>query len=143
NVTIIAASPFVVIIIALMVSLVKGLSNDPMYLDEKEQRRFGLRLARERRLQAEDDAREQRRRQRDERRRHAAGGPGDVDMVVSPLPAGASGGEAGHPAVEEAVEAAAASAEAAATSAEEARTSAEQAQQWAERPARRGFLRRR
>ena len=35
NVTIIAASPFVVIIIALMVSLVKGLSNDPMYLDEK------------------------------------------------------------------------------------------------------------
>nr|WP_304505768.1 BCCT family transporter [Corynebacterium sp. TAE3-ERU12] len=50
SVTIIAASPFLLVIIALMFSLVKGLNQDPMYLDDREQRRFALRLARERRM---------------------------------------------------------------------------------------------
>ena len=57
NVTILAASPFVLVIIALMFSLVKGLSDDPMYLDEREQRRFALRLARERRISAAAEGR--------------------------------------------------------------------------------------
>ena len=51
SVTIIAASPFVIIIIALMFSLVKGLSEDPMNLDHKAQRKMALKLAREQRLQ--------------------------------------------------------------------------------------------
>ncbi|MBV7295609.1 BCCT family transporter [Corynebacterium sp. TAE3-ERU12] len=50
SVTIIAASPFLLVIIALMFALVKGLSEDPMFLDERERRRFALRLARERRM---------------------------------------------------------------------------------------------
>lgn len=50
NLTILAASPFVIVIIALMFALVKGLSNDPRYLDDREQRAFALRMARERRL---------------------------------------------------------------------------------------------
>ena len=57
NVTILAASPFVLVIIGLMFSLVKGLSDDPMYLDEREQRRFALRLARERRISAAAEGR--------------------------------------------------------------------------------------
>ncbi|MDO5732090.1 MAG: BCCT family transporter [Corynebacterium sphenisci] len=56
NVTILAASPFLIIIIALMFAIVRGLSDDPMYLDEKEKRRFALKLARERRM-AEHEAR--------------------------------------------------------------------------------------
>lgn len=47
NVTIIAASPFVFIIIALMFAVVKALANDPQYLDEKHQRKMALRAARE------------------------------------------------------------------------------------------------
>lgn len=50
NVTIIAASPFVFVIIALMFAIVKALANDPLYLDQKTQRQFALRVARERRL---------------------------------------------------------------------------------------------
>lgn len=57
NVTILAASPFVIVVIALMFALVKGLSDDPMYLDEKEQRRFALKLARERRITASAEGR--------------------------------------------------------------------------------------
>nr|WP_075692709.1 BCCT family transporter [Corynebacterium sphenisci] len=56
NVTILAASPFLIIIIALMFAIVRGLGDDPMYLDEKEKRRFALKLARERRM-AEHEAR--------------------------------------------------------------------------------------
>ena len=50
NVTIIAASPFVLVIIALMFSIYKALSNDQLYLDEKAQREYALRMARERRI---------------------------------------------------------------------------------------------
>ena len=67
NVTIIAASPFLVVIIGLMVSLYRGLSDDPLYLDHKEQQKFAMRLARERRVHSEMRAElqaEQRRRAR-------------------------------------------------------------------------------
>lgn len=63
NITILAASPFVLVILALMLALVKGLSDDPMYLDDKGQRRFALKMARERRL-AEASANKERRRMR-------------------------------------------------------------------------------
>ncbi|WFN90097.1 BCCT family transporter [Arcanobacterium wilhelmae] len=49
SVTIVAATPFLFIVFALMFSLVKDLRNDPMYLDQREQERFARRLARERR----------------------------------------------------------------------------------------------
>ncbi|HIW91207.1 MAG TPA: BCCT family transporter [Candidatus Corynebacterium avicola] len=60
NVTILAASPFVIIILFLCVSLYRGLSQDPMYLDEKQKRAFALRLARERRHQETREAKEAR-----------------------------------------------------------------------------------
>lgn len=53
SVTIIVASPFLIIIGALAVSLVKGMSNDPLYIDHKSQQEFAMRLARERRLLTE------------------------------------------------------------------------------------------
>ncbi len=49
NVTIIAASPFILIIIALMFAIVKDLGNDPMYLAEKESRSRAIHDARLRR----------------------------------------------------------------------------------------------
>ncbi|MGJ4179349.1 BCCT family transporter [Corynebacterium macclintockiae] len=63
NVTIIAASPFVLVIIALMFSIYKALSNDPRYLDEKAHREYALRMARERRItqQRENAAKRKRR----------------------------------------------------------------------------------
>ncbi|MFC3850211.1 BCCT family transporter [Corynebacterium hansenii] len=57
SVTILAASPFLLVVIALMFALVKGLSDDPLYLDEREQRRFALKLARERRIAAAAEGR--------------------------------------------------------------------------------------
>ncbi|MDO4910383.1 MAG: BCCT family transporter [Corynebacterium sp.] len=56
--TIIVASPFLLIIIGLMVALVKGLREDPIYLDHREQQRFAMQLARERRIHAEAVRRE-------------------------------------------------------------------------------------
>ena len=50
SVTIIVASPFLIIIAALAVALVKGLANDPLYIDHKSQQEFAMKLARERRL---------------------------------------------------------------------------------------------
>ena len=61
SVTIIAASPFLLIIIALMFALVKGFREDPVYLDHREHRRFALKLARERRVEAAHAARQRRR----------------------------------------------------------------------------------
>lgn len=61
NLTILAASPFLLVIIALMFSLVKGLSEDPLYLDDREQRQFALKMARERRLSAAAADRDRRR----------------------------------------------------------------------------------
>lgn len=51
SVTIVAACPFVILILVMCVSIYKGLKDDPLFLDEKEKRAFALRLARERRHQ--------------------------------------------------------------------------------------------
>ncbi|MBV7281309.1 BCCT family transporter [Corynebacterium sp. TAE3-ERU30] len=61
NVTIVAASPFLVVIILLMVALHKDLSNDKLYLDHKEQQRWAMKLARERRVYNEWKQAQQRR----------------------------------------------------------------------------------
>lgn len=53
NVTIVMATPFLLIVILLMFSLVKDLRNDVIYLDYREQQRFERRLARERRIHNE------------------------------------------------------------------------------------------
>ena len=60
SVTIVAATPFLFILIALMFAIVKDMSNDTIYLDKKEQERFARQLAIERRVhrdQAEFEAR--------------------------------------------------------------------------------------
>ncbi len=53
NVTIIAASPFLVIIVALMVAIVKGLREDVIYVEYREHQQWQRKLARERRLHRE------------------------------------------------------------------------------------------
>lgn len=64
TVTIIAASPFLIIIIALMFSIVKDLRSDVLYKDMREQREFAQQLARERRVQRERAERHARRQKR-------------------------------------------------------------------------------
>ncbi|AZA13120.1 BCCT family transporter [Corynebacterium choanae] len=59
NVTIIAASPFLFLLVVLIVAVVKDLSNDPLYLDHKAQQRFAMKLAREARIHQEHLARQQ------------------------------------------------------------------------------------
>ena len=53
SVTIVAASPFLLIIVGLMFSLVKDLRNDVIYVEQKEHQAFARKLARERRLTRE------------------------------------------------------------------------------------------
>lgn len=53
NVTIVAASPFLVVLILLMFSLVKDLRNDVIYLEYREAQAFQRKLARERRIHRE------------------------------------------------------------------------------------------
>ncbi|WKD58022.1 Glycine betaine transporter BetP [Corynebacterium capitovis DSM 44611] len=53
SVTIVAATPFLLILIALMFAIVKDMSNDTIYLDKKEQERFARQLAIERRIHRE------------------------------------------------------------------------------------------
>ena len=50
SVTIVAATPFLFILIALVFAIVKDMSNDTIYLDKKEQERFARQLAIERRM---------------------------------------------------------------------------------------------
>ncbi|MDO5732089.1 BCCT family transporter [Corynebacterium sphenisci] len=50
TILIVAGSPFLLVAAALAVSVAAGVARDPLYLDERERRRFALRLARERRL---------------------------------------------------------------------------------------------
>lgn len=69
NLTIIAASPFLVVIVALMFAIVKDLSNDEIYLDYREQQRFAARLARERRIHIDQ---ERRKAAKERRRTHKA-----------------------------------------------------------------------
>ncbi|MCL3776868.1 MULTISPECIES: BCCT family transporter [unclassified Actinomyces] len=63
DVTIIAASPFLLVLIGLMLSLVKGLREDVIYLEYRENQRFQQRMARERRLHREARERRARRAQ--------------------------------------------------------------------------------
>ena len=67
TVTILAASPFVILILFLCLALYKGLSQDPMFLDEKQKRAFALRLARERRHQETAEARQSREKRKREK----------------------------------------------------------------------------
>ena len=67
TVTILAASPFVILILFLCLALYKGLSQDPMFLDEKQKRAFALRLARERRHQETAGARQSREKRKREK----------------------------------------------------------------------------
>nr|WP_316932488.1 BCCT family transporter [Corynebacterium poyangense] len=67
NVTIIAASPFLIVVFCLMFAIVKDLRNDVIYQDYREQQRFAARLARERRLYNQRRHREELRRRRAER----------------------------------------------------------------------------
>lgn len=53
NVTIIAASPFLVVLVALMVAIVRALRQDVIYLEVREHQAFQRKLARERRLHRE------------------------------------------------------------------------------------------
>ncbi|MGP6175026.1 BCCT family transporter [Corynebacterium sp. A21] len=67
NVTIVAAVPFLLVIIGLMFAIVKDLRNDVIYKDIREQQKFATKLARERRFHADYQRREElkiRRRQR-------------------------------------------------------------------------------
>ncbi|MCK2201359.1 glycine betaine transporter BetP [Corynebacterium callunae] len=71
NVTIVAATPFLFVIVGLMFALVKDLSNDIIYVDYREQMKFNARLARERRVHNEHLKRElaaKRRRERQAQR---------------------------------------------------------------------------
>ncbi len=70
NVTIVAATPFLFVIIGLMFAIVKDLSNDVMYLDYREQQRFAARLALERRVHAEAQRREELARRKRARQAH-------------------------------------------------------------------------
>lgn len=67
SVTIVAASPFLLIIIGLMFSLVKDLRNDVIYVEQKEQQAFARKLARERRLTREAHRKEELKKRRSER----------------------------------------------------------------------------
>jgi glycine betaine transporter betP len=71
SVTIIAASPFLLVIIGLMFALVRGMSNDQLYLDHKEQQRWAMKLAQERRHLLEQQRRERRKVARKRRGVHA------------------------------------------------------------------------
>ena len=62
SVTIVAATPFLVILILLMFAIVKDVQNDTIYLDHKEQERFNRKLAIERRLHRDASKRQQKRR---------------------------------------------------------------------------------
>ena len=67
NVTIVAATPFLFVIIGLMFAIVKDLRNDIIYVDYREQQRFAARLARERRIHAEAQRRAELARKKRER----------------------------------------------------------------------------
>ena len=53
NVTIVAALPFLFIVVGLMFAIYKDLSNDVIYLEYRESQAFQRKLARERRLHRE------------------------------------------------------------------------------------------
>ena len=63
NITIVAASPFLIVLVALMFAIVKDVSNDSIYLAQKEQERFARKLAIERRAHQDQLEFEARKRQ--------------------------------------------------------------------------------
>lgn len=63
NITIVAASPFLIVLVALMFAIVKDVSNDSIYLAQKEQERFARTLAIERRAHRDQQEFEARKRQ--------------------------------------------------------------------------------
>lgn len=63
NVTIVAVSPFLIVLVALMFAIVKDISNDSLYLAHKEQQRFARQLAIERRAHRDQLELEERKRQ--------------------------------------------------------------------------------
>ena len=63
SVTIVAATPFLIILIVLMFAIVKDMSNDTIYLDKKEQERFNRQLAIERRMHRDQQQLEERKAQ--------------------------------------------------------------------------------
>ncbi|WP_083584164.1 BCCT family transporter [Corynebacterium sp. NML130628] len=63
SVTIVAATPFLLILILLMFAIVKDVSNDTIYLDKKEQDRFNRQLAIERRMHRDQVELEQKKEQ--------------------------------------------------------------------------------
>ncbi|WP_413227969.1 BCCT family transporter [Corynebacterium lizhenjunii] len=66
NVTIVAALPFLFIIVGLMVAIYRGLSTDVIYLEYRESQAFQRKLARERRLHREYQRAEELKRRRNE-----------------------------------------------------------------------------
>ena len=67
NVTIVAAAPFLVIVVLLMFAIVKDLRNDVIYLEYRESQAFQRKLARERRLHREYQRAQENKRRRAER----------------------------------------------------------------------------
>ena len=73
NVTIVAALPFLFIVVGLMFAIYKALSNDIIYLEYRESQAFQRKLARERRLHREyqraEELKKRRQRKRAQRKR--------------------------------------------------------------------------
>ncbi|RNE48587.1 BCCT family transporter [Corynebacterium alimapuense] len=67
SITIIAASPFLLVIIGLMFALVKDLKDDVVYVDYRSQKAFATQLARERRIYSEHLRAEEQKTRRKER----------------------------------------------------------------------------
>lgn len=67
SITIIAASPFLIVVICLMVAVTKDLREDNLYLDYRSQQEFAARLARERRIHAEHQRAQDNKARRQER----------------------------------------------------------------------------
>ncbi|AKE41823.1 choline/carnitine/betaine transport [Corynebacterium kutscheri] len=68
NITIVAATPFLLVIFLLMFAILQDLRNDEIYLDYREQQRFASRLARERRIHIEHEKRERAKKRRQQQR---------------------------------------------------------------------------
>lgn len=67
NVTIVAASPFLIVLIFLMFAIVKDLRNDVIYVEYREAQAFQRKLARERRIHREIQEKEAHKRRRQEK----------------------------------------------------------------------------
>ena len=70
NVTIVAALPFLFIVVGLMCAIYKALSNDVIYLEYRESQAFQRKLARERRLHREYQRAEELKKRRQRKRAH-------------------------------------------------------------------------